>query len=235
MAWRCRFMSASEVPKSTQKLVQPVVVAGLHRASAGHPAGSLRSTETTDDDKLRRGASTDLMGEVGDAFVAPRVVPVAGGGSPCGHHVGFGEDDLPPPSPAFPEHPAIFLASGFCCAPRISFLRSERTKSPWHLKQLGARGMLVKVGVNRLLRSQHGDHMVTFPPATGTASGATNASPTSPVRSVAAPRRASTCHRPLFRSIVRIQRGVGRRLDEARRRRQAAPTSEYFSVLRSRS
>jgi hypothetical protein len=29
MAWRCRFMSASEVPKSTQKLVQPVVVAGL--------------------------------------------------------------------------------------------------------------------------------------------------------------------------------------------------------------
>ena len=29
MAWLCRFMSASEVPKSTQKLVQPVVVAGL--------------------------------------------------------------------------------------------------------------------------------------------------------------------------------------------------------------
>ena len=45
MAWRCRFMSASEVPKSTQKLVQPIVVAGLHRrVSARHPAGSLRST-----------------------------------------------------------------------------------------------------------------------------------------------------------------------------------------------
>jgi len=101
MAWRCRFMSASEVPKSTQKLVQPVVVAGLHRASARHPAGSLRSTETTDDGKLpRRGAATDLMGEVGDALVAPRVVvvPVAGGGPPCGQNAGFGEDDSPPPS-----------------------------------------------------------------------------------------------------------------------------------------
>ena len=139
MAWRCRFMSASEVPKSTQKLVQPVVVAGLRRVSARHPAGSLRSTETTDDDKLRRGAATDLMGEVGDTFVAPRVVPVAGGGSPCGHHAGFGEDDSPPPSKACPEHPAIFLANGFCFAPRIASLRSERTKKRWQEKQLDAR------------------------------------------------------------------------------------------------
>ena len=78
MAWRCRFMSASEVPKSTQKLVQPVVVAGLRRVSARHPAGSLCSTDMTNDDMLRRGAATDLMGEVGDEFIGPRVVPVAG-------------------------------------------------------------------------------------------------------------------------------------------------------------
>ena len=39
-------------------------------------------------------------------------------------------------------------------------------------------------GVNRLLRSRHGDP----PPATGTTRGATNASPTLPMRSVAAPR-----------------------------------------------
>ena len=140
MAWRCRFVSASEVPKSTQKLVQPVVVAGLHRVSARHPTGSLRSTETTDDGKLRRGAATDLMGEVDDAFVAPGVVPVAGGGSPCGHHIGFfGEDDSPPPSQACPEHPAISNASGFCCAPRIVSPRFELTKNRWHLKQLDAR------------------------------------------------------------------------------------------------
>ena len=139
MAWRCRFMSASEVPKSTQKLVQPVVVAGLRRVSARHPAGSLRSTETTNDGKLRCGAATDLMGEVGGAFVDPRIVPVAGGGSQCGHHVGFGEDDSPPPSPACPEHPAIFLASAFCCAFRIVSLTSERTKKRWQEKQLNAR------------------------------------------------------------------------------------------------
>ena len=41
MAGRGRFMRASEVPKSTQKLVQPAVVAGLRRVSARHPAGSL--------------------------------------------------------------------------------------------------------------------------------------------------------------------------------------------------
>ena len=78
MAWRCRFMSASEVPKSTQKLVQPVVVAGLRRVSARHPAGSLRSTNTNNDDNFTRGAATDLMGEVGDALAAPRVASVAG-------------------------------------------------------------------------------------------------------------------------------------------------------------
>ena len=75
---------------------------------------------------MKSNAATDLMGEVGDAFVAPRAVPVAGGGSPCGHHVGFGEDDLPPPSPAYPEHPAISNATAFYCAPRIASLRSER-------------------------------------------------------------------------------------------------------------
>ena len=137
MAWRCRFMSASEVPK--MKLVQPVVVAGLHRASARHPAGSLRSTETTDDGKLRRGAAMDLMGEVGDAFVAPRAVPVAGGGPPCGHHVGFGEGDSPPPLPACPEHPAIFLADSFYCAPRVASLRSERYKNYQQAETLDAR------------------------------------------------------------------------------------------------
>jgi hypothetical protein len=79
MAGRGRFMRASEVPKSTQQLVQPVVVAGLRRVSARHHAGSLRSTETTDDDKLRRDAATDLMGKVGGALVASRVVPGAGG------------------------------------------------------------------------------------------------------------------------------------------------------------
>ena len=140
MAWRYRFMSASEVPKSTQKLVQPAVVAGgLHRASARHPAGSLRPTETTNDGKLRRGAATDLMGEVGDAFVAPRAVPVTGGGSPCGHHAGFGEDDPPPSSQACPEHPAIFLAGSFYCAPRIASLRSERYKNFQQEETLDAR------------------------------------------------------------------------------------------------
>ena len=141
MAGRGRFMRASEVPKSTQKLVQPVVVAGLRRVSARHPAGSLRSTETTDDGKLRRGAATDLMGEVGDAFVAPRVVPVAGGGSPCGHHVGFGEGDSPPPSPACPGHPAIFLDCGFYCMRRIVPLRSERCKSRNQAETLNARAL----------------------------------------------------------------------------------------------
>ena len=92
-----------------------------------------------DDGKLRRGAATAHMGEVGGAFVAPRVVPVAGGGPPCCHHVGFGEGDSPPHSPACPEHPAVSNATDFYCSPRISFLRSERTKSPWHLKQLDAR------------------------------------------------------------------------------------------------
>jgi len=88
---------------------------------------------------LRRGAATDLMGEVGDAFVAPRVVPVAGGGSQYGHHVGFGEDDSPPPSPACPEHPAIFLDCRFCCAPRIASLRSERYKIRNQAETLDAR------------------------------------------------------------------------------------------------
>ena len=37
MAGRGRFMRASEVPKSTQKLVQPVVVAGLRRVSVDTP------------------------------------------------------------------------------------------------------------------------------------------------------------------------------------------------------
>ena len=37
-----------------------------------------------------------------------------------------------------------------------------RNKIRWQEKSLGARGMLVKVGVNRLLRSRHGDHMVTL-------------------------------------------------------------------------
>ena len=113
----------------------------LESPSDGHPAGSLRPTETTGDGtKLRRGAATDLMGEVGDAFVAPRAVPVAGGGSQCGHHAGFGEDDSPPPSRACcPEHPAVYLATAFYCAPRIASLRSERTQMPWQEKQLGAR------------------------------------------------------------------------------------------------
>jgi len=78
MAWRCRFMSASEVPKSTQKLVQPVVVAGLRRVSARHPAGSLRSTDTINDDNFTRGAATDLMGEVGDALAARQIAFVPG-------------------------------------------------------------------------------------------------------------------------------------------------------------
>ena len=78
MAWRCRFMSASEVPKSTQKLVQPVVDDGLRRVSAGHPAGSLRSTNTNNDDNFTRGAATDLMGEVGDALAARQIAFVPG-------------------------------------------------------------------------------------------------------------------------------------------------------------
>ena len=81
------------------------------------------------------------MGEVGDAFVASRVVPVAGGGSQYGHHVGFGEDDSPPPSPACPEHPAIFIAVGFYCAPRIVSLKSERHKSRQQAEMLNARAV----------------------------------------------------------------------------------------------
>ena len=52
-----------------------------------------------------------------------------------------------------PGHPAVSLAVGFCI---VRFLRMQygvRNKNRWHLKSLGARGMLVKVGVNRLLRS----------------------------------------------------------------------------------
>ena len=54
--------------------------------------------------------------------------------SPC-------QDDSPPPSPACPEHPAIFLATAFYCAPRVVSLRSERTKRPWQEKQLNARAL----------------------------------------------------------------------------------------------
>ena len=97
--------------------------------------------------------ATDLMGEVGDVFVVPRVVAVAGGGSPGGHHVGFGEDDSPPPSPACPEHLAIFLATDFYCAPRIAPLRSERTKRPWQEKQLDARAFLLGVVTARWERN----------------------------------------------------------------------------------
>ena len=71
-------MRASEVPKSTQKLVQPVVVAGLRRVSARHPAGSSYSTGMTNDGMMRRGAATDLMEQVGGALAAPRVASVAG-------------------------------------------------------------------------------------------------------------------------------------------------------------
>ena len=139
MSWRGAAGSERErSTEKTQKLVQPVVVAGFVE-SPPDTRRILTSTETTDDGKLRRGAATDLMGEVGGAFVAPRVVPVAGGGSQYGHHVGFGEDDSPPPSPACPEHPAIFLASAFYCALRIVSLRSERTKRRWQEKQLDAR------------------------------------------------------------------------------------------------
>jgi len=81
----------------------------------------------------------DLMGEVGDAFVAPRVVPVAGEGPPCGHHAGFGEDDLPPPSPACPDKSLPSLPVGFYCAPRIASLRSERYKRRQATETLNAR------------------------------------------------------------------------------------------------
>ena len=61
-----------------------------------------------------------------------------------------------------PGHSAFPLAVGFCI---VRFLRMQygvRNKSRQQEKSLGARGMLVKVGVNRLLRSRHGDHMVTL-------------------------------------------------------------------------
>ena len=78
MAWRCRFMRASAVPKSTQRVVHRVVVAGLRRVSARHPAGSSYSTGMTNDGMMRRGAATDLMEQVGDALAAPQVASVAG-------------------------------------------------------------------------------------------------------------------------------------------------------------
>ena len=80
MAWRCRFMSASAVPKSTQKVVHRVVVAWLAACgfSARHPAGSSYSTGMTNDGMMRRGAATDPMEQVGDALAAPRVASVAG-------------------------------------------------------------------------------------------------------------------------------------------------------------
>jgi len=76
MAGRGRFQRARMVPMDTHTLVWRVAVAW--RVDSRHPAGSLCSTDMTNDDMLRRGAATDLMGEVGDAFIGPRVVPVAG-------------------------------------------------------------------------------------------------------------------------------------------------------------
>ena len=59
-----------------------------------------------------------------------------------------------------PGHSAVSLAGGLCI---VRFLRIQygvRNKICQQEKSLGARGMLVNVGVNRLLRSRHGDHMV---------------------------------------------------------------------------
>ena len=51
--------------------------------SARHPAGSSYSTGMTNDGMMRRGAATDLMEQVGDALVAPRVASVADERPPC--------------------------------------------------------------------------------------------------------------------------------------------------------
>ena len=76
-------------------------------------------------------------------------------------------------------------------------------------------------------------HHCGFPPAPGTTCEATNAPPTSPMRSVAAPRL------NLPSSVVSVDHedpaGCRGGSPTSRRRRRAAPTSEYFSVLRSRS
>ena len=61
-----------------------------------------------------------------------------------------------------PGHPAVSNANGFQCARFLRMQYGVRSKNRWHLKQLDARGMLVKMGVNCLLRSRHGDHMVTL-------------------------------------------------------------------------
>ena len=61
-----------------------------------------------------------------------------------------------------PGHPAVSLACGLLCARFLRMQYGVRNKSRRQEKSLGARGMLVKVGVNRLLRSRHGDHIVTL-------------------------------------------------------------------------
>ena len=85
MVWHCRFMSAGAVPKSTQKVVHRVVIAGLADSMPDIPPNhDLRPRRpTANGNMLRRGAATDFMEQVGDALAAPRVASVACERSPC--------------------------------------------------------------------------------------------------------------------------------------------------------
>ena len=78
MAWRCRFMSTSTVPKNTQRVVHRVVVAGLADSPPDIPPNPSYSTGMASDGMIRRGAATVIMAQVGDALTALRVASVAG-------------------------------------------------------------------------------------------------------------------------------------------------------------
>ena len=78
MAWRCRFMCTSAVPKSTQKVVHRVVVGLLRFLRRDDRQIMMFDPDDEWSGMLRRGAATDLMEQVGDALAAPRVASVAG-------------------------------------------------------------------------------------------------------------------------------------------------------------
>ena len=73
-------MSASAVPKNTQKVAHRVVVAGLADSPPDIPPDPhIRpGWRMMDDGMMRRGAATDLTEQVGDAIAVPRIASVAG-------------------------------------------------------------------------------------------------------------------------------------------------------------
>ena len=120
--------------------MQPVVVAGLHSSSLRRTSRRILTTDRNDGRwqvEARRGHRPHERGRRRVRCPTGRT-----GGrwrvtmwSPCR----LRRRRFTPPSPACPEHPAVSNATDVYCAPRITSLRSERTKSLWHLKQLDTR------------------------------------------------------------------------------------------------